>query len=105
MKQRREERVGNRIRATNIVRIVVSRPGIDKGIPIPLRRGGSRTFEYPFKEMEVGDSFAVPESETRSGTVSTRVGSHNQGHRETKFNCRKLTNDAGEAYTRVWRTK
>ena len=105
MRQRKEERVENQIKATNIVRFVVSRPGIDKGIPIPLRRGGSRTFEYPFKEMEVGASFAVPESETRSQTISTRVGSHNQDHKETKFVCRKLTNDAGEAYTRVWRTK
>ena len=105
MKQRREERIENRIKTTNIVRIIVSRPGIDKGIPIPPRRTGPRTFEYPINEMEVGDSFAVPEAETRSQTISTRVGSHNQDHKETKFVCRKLTNDAGEAYTRVWRAE
>jgi len=103
MKQRREERVENQIKATNIVRIIVSRPGIDKGIPIPPRRGGTRTFDYPFKDMEIGDSFAILETETRNATVATRVGSYNLEHKETKFVCRKLKNNDGEGYTRIWR--
>lgn len=30
---------------------------IEKGIPVPDRRGGGRPYSYPFRHMEVGDSF------------------------------------------------
>jgi hypothetical protein len=34
---------------------------IDKGVPISARRGGSgRNPAWPFEQMKIGDSFAVP---------------------------------------------
>ena len=35
---------------------------IDEGIPIPPKHGGGSTRQpkYPFAQMEVGDSFAIP---------------------------------------------
>jgi hypothetical protein len=51
---------------------------IEKGIPIPARTGakGPRGSKYPFADMEVGDSFALPvgEKET-SKAVRARVAS------------------------------
>jgi hypothetical protein len=36
---------------------------IEKGVPIPARP--KRADKYPFAQMEVGDSFAIPSSEFR----------------------------------------
>ena len=46
----------------------MSHPPIDKGIPLPKR--------YPFDQMEVGDSFAVPEgiNRTRVSVAAMRYG-------------------------------
>lgn len=82
---------------------------IEKNIPIPedvTRRG-----KFPFLEMEVGDSFVVPESEAgwrqfhqpRAGwtsivhTLASRYGKR-LGRR---FTCRKLPDRS----VRVWRVE
>ena len=108
MKERREERharAQQMVNATKVVRIVVSRPNIDKGIAMPGKRSGERNWEYPFEDMDIGDSFAVPSSDAKNGTVNSRINLHNRAHPETKFRTRWLMDDQGEMYTRVWRTQ
>lgn len=44
---------------------------IDKNIPVPARSGGSgREAIYPFKQMEVGDSFEVKLDQSRSTSLA-----------------------------------
>ena len=48
MRERREERharAQQMVNATKIVRIVVSRPNVDKGIEMPGKRSGERNWE------------------------------------------------------------
>lgn len=61
---------------------------IDKNIAMP--KGGRRS-KYPWREMEVGDSFFLPKA-----TVS--MGAANDRYAPTKFIMRKV--DGGH---RVWR--
>lgn len=65
---------------------------ITKGLPTP--RG--RRAKYPFREMEVGDSFFAPGSSV--------IGIHGcaRRHRPMKFTCRSLVEN-GVAGIRVWR--
>jgi hypothetical protein len=77
---------------------------IERGIPIPARapRGGSggagRVKIYPFAELGIGDSFAVPQAKLNS----IKVLIHRQ-HKQTKrrFAWRRI--DGG--LIRVWREK
>lgn len=64
---------------------------IDKGIPLPKR--------YPFDQMEVGDSFAVPEgiSRTRVSIAAMRYG---RDHK-MKFTVRQMPDRS----LRCWRVK
>jgi len=65
---------------------------IEKGIPVPAPRN-----EYPFRVMEVGDSFAVPSTESRR----VRSAANNFGMRNgRKFTVKNLPNKV-----RVWRIK
>jgi len=102
MKQRRIER--NYAPPEHVVRVVVHRPSIEHGIPF-TPRGRVQHWEYPFEEMNVGDSFHVMFSETSNPTVSSRVAKHNSDHPETRFGCRLQLNKNGEKLTRVWRTQ
>lgn len=65
---------------------------INKGLPTP--RG--RKTKYPFREMEVGDSFFAPGSSV--------IGIHGcaRRHRPMKFTCRSMVEN-GVAGIRVWR--
>ena len=65
---------------------------ITKGLPTP--RG--RKSKYPFRDMEVGDSFFSPGSSV--------IGIHGcaRRHRPMKFTCRSVVED-GVAGIRVWR--
>jgi hypothetical protein len=86
---------------------------IDKGIPAPPpSRGRGAGTGFPFKEMEVGDSFYVevdpsPEAETASKLLVRRVrqaalGANRKADKTgegAKFTVRKV--DGG---VRVWRT-
>ena len=65
---------------------------ITKGLPTP--RG--RKSKYPFRDMEVGDSFFSPGNSV--------IGIHGcaRRHRPMKFTCRSVVED-GVAGIRVWR--
>jgi hypothetical protein len=69
----------------------MTQPPIDKGIPIPNR--------FPFEQMEVGDSFAVPDGLNRT-TVSVA------DNRYCKKNDREyITRTIPDKTVRCWRTK
>lgn len=65
---------------------------ITKGVPTP--RG--RRSKYPFRDMEIGDSFFAPGSSV--------IGIHGcaRRHRPMRFTCRSVVED-GVAGIRVWR--
>lgn len=46
---------------------------IEKGLPIPQSPTGIKTHEYPFADMEVGDSFFVEDIGKRSSVSSAAV--------------------------------
>jgi hypothetical protein len=102
MKQRRIER--NITLPEHVVRIVVHRPSIERGIPF-TPRGRVQPWEYPYTDMEIGDSFHVLETETPNPTVSSRVHAYNVKHPDIKFACRTQINEKGEKLTRVWRIR
>jgi hypothetical protein len=102
MKQRRIER--NMTPAEHVVRIVVHRPSIERGIPF-TPRGRVVPWEYPYADMQIGDSFHVLEAETSNPTVTSRVHAYNEKHLNTKFACRTQLNEQGEKLTRIWRTR
>ncbi len=66
--------------------------GITKGLPTP-HRGRSK---YPFRDMELGDSFFSP-----GGSV---IGLHGcaRRHRPMRFTCRSIVEN-GVPGVRVWR--
>lgn len=64
---------------------------IDKGIPMPKR--------YPFDQMEVGDSFAVPPGVSRT-TVAIAAMRYGRDH-DMKFTIRMMPD---RSY-RCWRVK
>lgn len=79
---------------------------IDHNIPMPpAALGGAR---YPFRTMEVGDSFFVP---VRPGqtvrSVQTRVSSAASvsGERMGRKYATRTIRDNGSSGVRVWRTK
>lgn len=69
---------------------------IEKGIPIPLYAGQRGTAaKYPWKDMNVGDSFFVEGADTKQMSSAVYGVSKRTGF---KFACRSV--DGG---TRVWR--
>lgn len=67
---------------------------LDKGIPIP-NDGLGRKATYPWRDMEVGDSFLI--ADKKIGTVSGWVS------REGKLRGQKYTCRTVEGGVRVWR--
>jgi len=67
---------------------------IDKGIPAP-KVTGTKHGKFPWHEMEIGDSFAIP--------AIGRAPQHDKV-RGMKFTCRKQVENGAEVY-RVWRIK
>jgi hypothetical protein len=105
MRQRREERVAKKLQGvTTIVRIVVHKPSIEKGIPFHARTR-MQSWEYPYEDMKIGDSFHVMVSETSNPIVTTRVHSYNKHNPDTRFVCRTLADENGDRLTRVWRVE
>jgi len=102
MKQRRIER--NHPAPEHVVRVVVHRPSIEHGVPF-APRGKIQPWEYPYEDMEVGDSFHVMASETPNVTVSSRISVYNKQNPDTRFECRTQLNEEGEKLTRIWRTR
>lgn len=69
---------------------------IERGVLMPSRR--STESKYPFLELEIGDSFFVPEDANKDNNI--RASAHSVGFRNSKkFSVRKV--DGG---FRVWRT-
>jgi hypothetical protein len=62
---------------------------IEKNVPIPAR--------YPFGEMEVGDSFAIPLGVARN-TVTVAAGRYDDKH-NMKFTVRRMADNT----LRCWR--
>jgi hypothetical protein len=67
---------------------------IERGVPIPARRN-PRGSMYPFAEMEIGDSFFVPDGTTKTISAAAQYFTKNLGRR---FTVRTI--DSG---VRVWR--
>lgn len=77
---------------------------IDKGVPIPER--GDR--KYPWKKMEVGDSFFVPGARVNASQPGDgRLFSTQHARRTVPGSVWlvRLTTEDGVAGARVWRTK
>jgi len=68
---------------------------IQKGLPIPPKSQGRYPCKYPLSQMEVGDSFFVPEP----GHPNTKGRAETLGF---KFTTRVVTEN-GVKGTRVWR--
>ena len=70
---------------------------IEKEIPLPVGRAGQSECPYPFKEMEIGDSFTTEDGEkfvrNKTSYYGKRLG--------MKFTCRVLA----DGTFRIWRTK
>lgn len=64
---------------------------VSKGEPIPAPR-----VKYPFKTMEVGDFFIVPDPQTKAKIV---VAAHTHGH----VNNKKFRSKTENGVTRIWR--
>ncbi len=84
---------------------------IEKNIPMPDPRRG-RTRIYPWKEMEVGDSFQVPEVKVNSARSSSGHYSQAKTGGQAKFIIRAIKDANGNPVVkdgatqfRVWRCK
>ncbi len=80
------------------------KPKIDKGIPIPTKAGGGVPSKYPFRAMEVGDSFLAeaPEGMSRRQLriAVTSAAAYQQTTYGTKFSVRTVSDGI-----RCWRVK
>lgn len=74
---------------------------IEKGVPMPNPKGG-RPPVYPWRDMAVGDSFAVPVPSGRGSAQrsAARLQAKRHGGRYT---CRTRVED-GVRVVRIWRT-
>jgi hypothetical protein len=102
MHYRRNER--NTALPDHVVRIVVHRPSVELGIPM-APRNRNQNWEYPYGDMDVGDSFHVMFSETSNPIVASRISVYNKRHPDTRFSCRIQSNVDGEKLTRIWRIR
>ena len=69
---------------------------IEKNVPRP--NGVAARQEYPFRDMEIGDSFAVPVNLTHK--VQPAITQWQRRHTDFKFVTRT---DKAEGIIRVWR--
>lgn len=81
--------------------------GIDKGVPLPKRRGKEpHNFEptiYPFGAMQVGDSFFAPGI---SNSAAVAAADYSRLHPGVKFASRAFERDPLKCLAghRIWRT-
>jgi predicted signal transduction protein with EAL and GGDEF domain len=66
---------------------------IEKDIPLPVRNGGPQRL-YPFKEMEIGDSFLAPIKQSAASGHARRA---------SLALGRKFTTATVQGGTRIWR--
>lgn len=73
---------------------------IDADVPMPEGSGRGGNAKYPWKEMEIGNSFWVPSVNLKSWqTACVKAGKQY----ERKFIARKFTGPEGQDGIRVWR--
>ena len=76
---------------------------IDKGLELPDKQSGGRETKYPYKELEVGDSYLVKlkkYSKSKHASISSAAAQWvKRNELDWKFTVRKV--DEG---IRVWRT-
>jgi hypothetical protein len=71
---------------------------IEKGIPLPMGRETAK--DYPLSDMEVGDSFLIPDTDKRRrGAISCLI------HRYGKLQNKEFVTRKAGSGTRVWRLK
>lgn len=71
---------------------------IEKGLPMPEFSASGRPAKYPFSEMQVGDSFVLPEDQL----IRIRSAAANWGTRQgKKLSVRQLKDGS----YRCWRLK
>lgn len=78
-------------------------PVIERGIPIPLKFIPRREPRYPFRKMEVGESFFMPAEDYAMAKAMRRsLGktAREQARGERKFSLRALSDGV-----RVWRVQ
>lgn len=68
---------------------------VDKEIPIPRKQ--RKHAKWPWHELEVGDSFLMPEKSINAATAHANTASKSTGH---KYTCRTV-----EGGVRIWRVK
>ncbi len=68
---------------------------IDKGVPLPEPMFGGRTSKYPWRQMEVGDSFFVLGGARNNLNLAASANKH---HAPKRFAARSV-----EGGVRVWR--
>lgn len=80
---------------------------IEKGVSVPPRMPTKRGSKYPFKDMDVGDSFFVPNPEGSEDIANRlRNAAHRFGTRYGyKFSIRNLIEGEDQVQgVRVWRS-
>ena len=70
---------------------------IEKNVPLAQKNGAGRKPKYPFRQMEVGDSFMAPGGNLKTMQTTTRLVGLQLG---CKFKTRAV-----EGGVRVWRTE
>lgn len=76
---------------------------IEKGIPAPLRSIRGTRFRFPWEDMLVGDSFAVPCADKQTyHKIASAIQHRNKKFPETGFISKK---DKAASTMRVWRVK
>lgn len=78
---------------------------IEKNIPIPLKQ--TRGSKYPFADMEVGDSFFIPELSLGSVSGNVSKNARALGIKMETRPVREKDPDTGKEVdgVRVWRTQ
>lgn len=102
----------NKLKEQKIIKEVEKDIKIEKDIPIPRGRMG-RPFKYPFKELEIGDSFFVPLKKTENKALKlkylqTRLVAAGSDVIKNHFKDRKFKTSMIKepiAGVRVWRIK
>lgn len=80
---------------------------IEKDVPVPVIEGRGRNALYPWKQMNAGDSFVVPLSESRAKSFhclrTSLIGSAKVALGKTGCVTTRILED--EFGVRVWRIK
>ncbi len=72
---------------------------IEQNIPMPRRTGGPSGVKYPFREMQIGDSFLVATTDERGrAKAAIYYYTHSPDGKGRRFSSRKVSGGY-----RIWR--